>query len=264
MRARLHHLEATSTPRASTASAASRCAASPTRETRDIEAFNRVLGLDLQLPAHARRRDGVAAAAGAVVPGAPRVPRAAPPARTTSLIFFTYLYAPTVLGLRGRARARASWCRPRTTSRRSASAIYREMFDAAGGDRLQHRGRAAVPDVGVRHRGARPRRPSAAASTCRVGRRRARGRRARRRDRTRIATAPGPFAGAGAIASGEAAAAAPSRSTASRSGVLQSESAENSPRFRTAPRRRSAAGTASTARSRSTAAASIRARAARS
>ena len=37
------------------------------------------------------------------------------------LIFFTYLYAPTVLGHRRSRRTRASWCRPRTTSRRSTS-----------------------------------------------------------------------------------------------------------------------------------------------
>ena len=37
-----------------------------------------------------------------------------------ALIFFTYLYAPTVLGWTSIRRA-ASWCRPRTTSRRSIS-----------------------------------------------------------------------------------------------------------------------------------------------
>ena len=36
--------------------------------TRDIEAFNALLRLDLQQPAHPRRRDGVAEAAGALVP----------------------------------------------------------------------------------------------------------------------------------------------------------------------------------------------------
>ena len=48
--------------------------------TRDIAGVQPLLGLDLQQPAHARRRDGVAAAAGPVVPGAARVPRAQPPA----------------------------------------------------------------------------------------------------------------------------------------------------------------------------------------
>ena len=63
-----------------------------------------------------------------------------------ALIFFTYLYAPTVLGLQVAPARRASWCRRPTTSRRSASSIYREVFGLPGGHRLQHRGRAAVPD----------------------------------------------------------------------------------------------------------------------
>ena len=62
----------TSTRKAPTASAASPSAGSPTRATRDIDAFNKLLGLDLQQPAQPRRRDGVAEAAGAVVPGADR------------------------------------------------------------------------------------------------------------------------------------------------------------------------------------------------
>ena len=46
-----------------------------------------------------------------------------------ALIFFTYLYAPTVLGLQIDPHA-ASWCRRRTTSRRSICGIYRELFEA--------------------------------------------------------------------------------------------------------------------------------------
>ena len=57
-----------------------------------------ILGLDLQQSAHARRRNGMAEAAGPVVPGADRLP--APPSQQYDvLIFFTYLYATTVLGL---------------------------------------------------------------------------------------------------------------------------------------------------------------------
>ena len=46
-----------------------------------------------------RRRDGVAEAAGTVVPGAASTTCSGITSSTTSLIFFTYLYAPTVLGL---------------------------------------------------------------------------------------------------------------------------------------------------------------------
>ena len=49
------------------------------------------------------------------------------------LIFFTYLYAPTVLGIARRARTRASSCRRRTTSRRSSSDIYKEFFSLPAG-----------------------------------------------------------------------------------------------------------------------------------
>ena len=59
-----------------------------------------LLGVDLHERAHQRRRDGVAAPAGAVVSRAARVPGAQPAPVYDVLIFFTYLYAPTVLGSR--------------------------------------------------------------------------------------------------------------------------------------------------------------------
>ena len=67
--------------------------------TRDIEAFNRYSDWIFNNPHTPRRRDGVAEAAGAVVPGAASSTCARSTSSTTSLIFFTYLYAPTVLGL---------------------------------------------------------------------------------------------------------------------------------------------------------------------
>ena len=66
-----------------------------------------VLGLDLQQPAQPRRRDGVAEAAGTVVPGADRVPAAAPPAvRRPDLLHVS---------------VRADGARPRGRARRGAS-----------------------------------------------------------------------------------------------------------------------------------------------
>ena len=79
-----------------------------------------LLGLDLQQAAHARRRDGMAAAAGTVVPGAHRVPGAQPPAVRRADLLHLSLRADGAGRARSR-RTRASSCRPRTTSRRSIS-----------------------------------------------------------------------------------------------------------------------------------------------
>ena len=132
VRARLHDLEERVSGGRRTASAASRSGASRARETRDIAAST-ILGLDLQERAHARRRDGMAAAAGAVVPGAAGLPQAPPP-EYDALIFFTYLYAPTVLGLQSRA-AQEHPGADRARRAGDPSRIYKELFCAAGGRR---------------------------------------------------------------------------------------------------------------------------------
>ena len=68
-----------------------------------------------------------------------------------ALIFFTYLYAPTVLGLRvdpGR-----SILVPTAHDEPAIHlGIYKEHVPAAGGDGLQHRGRAGVPQDPLRDR----------------------------------------------------------------------------------------------------------------
>ena len=124
-----------------------------------------VLRVDLQQRAHAGRRDGVAAAAGPVVPGAARLPRAPPPA-VRRLIFFTYLYAPTVLGLRV-APTRASWCRPRTTSRRSTSASTRRCSALPAGVAYNTEVERRFLDDALLRSARSTRRRSAAASICR-------------------------------------------------------------------------------------------------
>ena len=58
-----------------------------------------LLRLDLQQPAQPRRRDGVAEAAGPVVPRRSSSTCGGNQQQYDVLIFFTYLYAPTVLGL---------------------------------------------------------------------------------------------------------------------------------------------------------------------
>ena len=112
-------------------------------------ALQPVLRLDLPQPAHARRRDEVARDAGAVVPGAARIPAAATTAVRRADLLHLSLRAD---GARPRTSIRraASWCRPRTTSRRFASAIYQEMFSAGRRGRLQHRGREELPEDDVR------------------------------------------------------------------------------------------------------------------
>ena len=87
-----------------------------------------------------------------------------------ALIFFTYLYAPTVLGLQvapveehpGADGARRTGHPPGPLP---------GGVQPAGRHRLQHRGRAPVPAVGVRRSGRSPKRPSVAASNCRRRRR---------------------------------------------------------------------------------------------
>ena len=86
-----------------------------------------VLGLDLQQPAQPRRRDGVAEAAGAVVSGAHRIPAAAPSAVRRPDLLHVSVRADGARP-RGRRRRAASWCRPRTTSRRSGSEIFKDVF----------------------------------------------------------------------------------------------------------------------------------------
>ena len=115
------------------------------------------------------------------------------------LIFFTYLYAPTVLGVQRRAGQE----HPRADRARRAGDPPRDLQGAvqrAGGHRLQHRSRAAVPDdplLDPRDRGGDGRlrrRPAAGPPAIRAsraggrGRRRTRqttGRRRRRARRTR-------------------------------------------------------------------------------
>ena len=63
-----------------------------------------------------------------------------------ALIFFTYLYAPTVLGLAGRARRKSILVPTAHDEPAIHLSIYKEVFAPAGGHRLQHRGRAPVPD----------------------------------------------------------------------------------------------------------------------
>jgi glycosyltransferase involved in cell wall biosynthesis len=98
--------------------------------TRDIDAFNR-LRLDLPQRAHARGRDLVARAAGPVVPRAARLPHAHHQSYD-ALIFFTYLYAPTVLGLRI-APGRSILVPTAHDEPAIHLEIYREMFGLPAG-----------------------------------------------------------------------------------------------------------------------------------
>ena len=163
--------------------------------------------MDLQQPAHPRRRDRVAAAAGPVVPGAARVPRTQPSAVRRPDLLHLSLRAD-----RARREDRAAQEHPGADRARRAGDPPRDLQGAvqpAGRHRLQHRGRAAVPDdalldPGGRGRDGRLRRRPAAGqphgrdrnAAERTGRRPAddadvRGRRASRRILAELPPAPG-------------------------------------------------------------------------
>ena len=156
------------------------------------------------------------------------------------LIFFTYLYAPTVLGV----QIAPHKTHPGADRARRAGDSARDLQGAvqpAGRHRLQHRRRAAVPDDALLDPRRSRKRRSAAASTC------------RRRSRTR-ATRRRPIGREGETDR------RPLKRTASPDdGVADLPSAPGAPRQRS-----SGAVTGCTARSCSTAGASIPARAARS
>ena len=82
-------------------------------------------------------------AAGPVVPGAARVPRAQPAAVRRADLLHVPVCADGARRCASR-RTRASWCRRRTTSRPSTSDLPGPV-QPAGRHRLQHRGRAALP-----------------------------------------------------------------------------------------------------------------------
>ena len=81
-----------------------------------------------------------------------------------ALIFFTYLYAPTVLGL-DIDPARSILVPTAHDEPAIHLSIYKEMFTKAGGGRLQHRGREELPQDDVRVPQPSPKRRSAAAWT---------------------------------------------------------------------------------------------------
>ena len=140
-----------------------------------------LLGVDLQQPAHAGRRDRVAAAAGPVVPGAARVPRAQPaPVRRPDLLHVS------LRPDRARRADRAAQDHPGADGARRAGDSPRDLQGAvqpAGRHGLQHRRRAPVPDDALldprrrRGDGRLRRRPApVAAARARGGRRSARSR----------------------------------------------------------------------------------------
>ena len=146
-----------------------------------------LLRLDLQQRAQPRRRDGVAEAAGPVVPGADRVP-AAHHQQYDVLIFFTYLYATDGARPRGESRPRASSSRRRTTSRRSSSKSSRTSSAGRPRSATSPTASASFVQAAVRRPaaargdGRRRRRPAAAAALSADAGRARRGRRRTRRE----------------------------------------------------------------------------------
>ena len=223
----------TSIRRAPIASAASPSAASPTpgRATSRPSTATRT-GSSTTRTAATTRWSG--SAAGPVVPGAARVPRAPPAAVRRPDLLHLPLRAD-----RARLPDRAAQEHPRADRARRAGDPSRDLQGAvqpAGGHGVQHRGRTPVPETHFRSARSK-RRPSAAASTC------------RRR------TIRGGDAGPAAASADDA--------PADEDEAPDDMSPSLRPHLRSAATR-SAAAIGCTARSCSTAAASIRARAARS
>ena len=139
--------------------------------TRDIQAFNRYSEWIFNNPALARRRDRVAAAAGTVVSGAARIPRAQSPAVRHP----DFLHLP-LRPDRARREGRAAQDDPRPHRARRAGDTPGDLQGAvqpARRPRLQHRRRTQVPDDALldpRGRGGdrRLRRRSAAVAAART------------------------------------------------------------------------------------------------
>ena len=86
-----------------------------------------LLRLDLQQPAQPRRRDGVAEAAGPVVPGAHRLPAAAPPAVRRADLLHLPLRADGARP-RGHAGSAASWCSTAHDEPAIRLEIFKDVF----------------------------------------------------------------------------------------------------------------------------------------
>ena len=115
-------------------------------------------------PAHARRRAEVARDAGPVVLRRCSTICKRHHRSYDALIFFTYLYAPTVLGL----EIDPQRIDPGADGARRAGDSPRPLqgdVPAAGGDRLQHRRREELPEDRPSTSARSPKKPSAAAST---------------------------------------------------------------------------------------------------
>ena len=159
----------TSIRKAPIASAASPSAASPARGTRDIEAFNRYSDWIYNNAAQPRRRDGVAEAAGAVVPGAHRVPAAPPPAVRRADLLHLSLRADGARP-RGRAGSAASSCSTAHDEPAIRLEIFKDVFSQPAAlcyltDSERRFVERAVPrSAAARGGGRRRRRPAAAAA----------------------------------------------------------------------------------------------------